>query len=31
MSYDQSMTLDSRDPEAINELVRDFFKTYPQQ
>lgn len=31
MSYDQSMTLDSRDPEAIEELVRDFFKTYPQQ
>jgi hypothetical protein len=31
MSYDQSMLLDSRNPEAVKELVRDFFKTYPQQ
>lgn len=30
MSYDQSMTLDSRDPAAVKELVRGFFKTYPQ-
>lgn len=30
MSYDQSMSLDSRDPAAVQELVRDFFKTYPQ-
>jgi hypothetical protein len=31
MSYDQSMSLDSRDPAAVQELVKDFFKTYPQQ
>jgi hypothetical protein len=31
MSYDQSMTLDSRDPAAVQELVRDFFISYPQQ
>jgi hypothetical protein len=31
MSYDQSMTLDSRNFEEIQELVRDFFETYPQQ
>jgi len=30
MSYDQSMSLDSRDPAAVQELVKDFFKTYPQ-
>lgn len=30
MSYDQSMTLDSRDPAAVRELVKDFFITYPQ-
>jgi hypothetical protein len=30
MSYDQSMSLDSRDPAAVQELIRDFFKTYPQ-
>lgn len=31
MSYDQSMTLDSRDPTAVQELVKDFFASYPQQ
>lgn len=30
MSYDQSMTLDSRDPEKVRELVGDFFQAYPQ-
>ena len=30
MSFDQSMTLDSRDPEKAKELVEDFFKAYPQ-
>jgi hypothetical protein len=30
LSYDQSMSLDTRDPAAVQELVRDFFKTYPQ-
>ncbi len=31
MSYDQSMSLDSRDPAAVQELIRDFFKTYPSR
>lgn len=31
LSYDQSMTLDSRDPEMAKQLVEDFFETYPQQ
>ena len=31
MSYDQSMTLDSRDPAAVQELVKDFFISYPKQ
>jgi hypothetical protein len=31
MSFDQSMTLDSRDPETAKQLVEDFFETYPQQ
>lgn len=31
MSYDQSMTLDSRDPAAVQKLVKDFFASYPQQ
>ena len=31
MSYDQSMTLDSRDPAAVQVLVKDFFASYPQQ
>ena len=31
MAYDQSMSLDSRDPAAVQELVKDFFKTYPQK
>lgn len=31
MSYDQSMTLDSRDPAAVQELVKDFFASYPRQ
>ncbi len=30
MSYDQSMTLDSRNPDAVRELVNDFFASYPQ-
>ncbi len=29
MSYDQSMSLDSREATAVQELVRDFFTTYP--
>lgn len=31
LSYDQSMTLDSRDPAAVQELVKDFFASYPRQ
>lgn len=30
MSYDQSMSLDSREPDEAEKLVRDFFKDYPQ-
>lgn len=30
MSYDQSMSLDSREPTEAENLVRDFFKAYPQ-
>ena len=29
MSYDQSMSLDSREAEEAEKLVQDFFKTYP--
>lgn len=29
MSYDQSMSLDSREPAEAEKLVRDFFKDYP--
>jgi hypothetical protein len=30
MSYDQSLSLDSRDPAAAESLVRDFFEDYPR-
>jgi hypothetical protein len=29
LSYDQSMTMDSREPAEVESLVRDFFETYP--
>lgn len=30
LSYDQSMSMDSREADEVEALVRDFFKTYPQ-
>ncbi len=30
MSYDQSMSLDTREPNEAEKLLRDFFSTYPQ-
>lgn len=29
LSYDQSMSMDSREPAEVESLVRDFFETYP--
>jgi hypothetical protein len=30
LSYDQSMSMDTREPAEVENLVKDFFKTYPQ-
>lgn len=29
LTYDQSMSMDTREPEEVESMVRDFFKTYP--